>query len=223
MRRHGSSQRASGTTILLAAVVSACGALAQDGRLAPSSQPQAVVEPLASGNGETPPAGDATQHAALPAYEIPDVEYDPAGLPPPVRRLRDEIIAAAATGDVEALRPIVEAQAIPPTFGFDPTVDPIEHLKSLSGDDGGREILAVLIEVFEAGYVHVEEGTDEEAYVWPYFARYPVDALTPPQLVELFKLVYPGDYEDMKTFGHYMAFRAAIAPDGSWLYFLVGD
>ncbi len=54
----------------------------------------------------------------------------------------------------------------------------------------GREILAILIEVLEAGYVHVDVGTPDEMYVWPYFARYPVNALTPRQIVELFKLVY---------------------------------
>src|SRR3990170_2119306 len=101
--------------------------------------------------------------------------------------------------------------------------NPIEYLKSLSGDPEGREILALLIEVFEAGYVHVDVGTPDEMYVWPYFARYPVDKLTPPQLVELFKLVYAGDYEDMKAYGNYMSYRAGIAPDGTWRYFIAGE
>ena len=38
-------------------------------------------------------------------------------------------------------------------------------------------------------------------YVWPYFARYPIDKLTPPQLVELFKLVFAGDYQTMLADG----------------------
>jgi hypothetical protein len=56
-------------------------------------------------------------------------------------------------------------------------------------------------------------------YIWPYFARYPVGELTPPQLVELFKLVYAGDYEDMLAYGLYTSFRAGISPDGTWRYF----
>jgi hypothetical protein len=60
-------------------------------------------------------------------------------------------------------------------------------------------------------------------YVWPYFARYPVERLTPPQLVELFRLVYAGDYEDMKAYGSYAYYRAGIAPDGTWRYFVPGD
>jgi hypothetical protein len=128
---------------------------------------------------------------------------------------------AAATGEPAALRPIFAAQGAPPELGPTDAADPVDYLVSLSGDEEGREILAILIEVFEAGYVHVDVGTTEEMYVWPYFARYPVEALTPPQLVELFKLVYAGDYEDMLTFGLYTSFRAGISPDGTWRYFFI--
>ncbi|HET7715902.1 MAG TPA: hypothetical protein VFK86_09765 [Bauldia sp.] len=159
----------------------------------------------------------------VPITDIPVVEYDPAKLPTPVRRLREQIIEAAATGDPENLRPIFEANGEPPALSFNESGDPVETLKALSGDPEGREILAILIEVLEAGYVHVDAGTPDEMYVWPYFARYPVNALTAPQLVELFKLVFSGDYEDMKTYGAYISYRVGIAPDGTWRFFLVGD
>ena len=159
----------------------------------------------------------------VPVTNIPVVEYDPEKLPTPVRRLREQIIEAAASGDLEKLRPIFEANGEPPALSFNELDDPVETLRSLSGDAEGREILAILIEVLEAGYVHVDAGTPDEMYVWPYFARYPVDALTPPQLVELFKLVFSGDYEDMKTYGAYISYRVGIAPDGTWRFFLVGD
>ena len=159
----------------------------------------------------------------VPIEDIPVVEYDPAALPTPVRRLREQIIAAAATGDLEQLRPIFEANGEPPALSFNESDDPIETLRSLSGDPEGREILAILIEVLEAGYVHVDAGTADEMYIWPYFARYPVSALTPPQLVELFKLVFSGDYEDMKTYGAYISYRVGLGPDGTWRFFLVGD
>lgn len=178
-------------------------------------------EPADTPSAETP---DEPQPAAVdPAEPLPTIEYDPAKLPPAVRRLREQIIAAAATGDPEKLRPIIEANGEPPQFSFNDIGDPIEYLKSLSGDQEGREILAILIEVLDAGYVHADVGTPDEAYIWPYFARYPVNALTPPQLVELFKLVFAGDYEDMKTYGTYISYRIGIGPDGSWRYFLVGD
>ena len=79
------------------------------------------------------------------------------------------------------------------------------------------------IEVLDAGFVHVDVGTPDEMYVWPYFARYPLDSLTGPQMVELFKLLTAGDYDDMKIFGTYLFYRAGIAPNGVWEYFLAGD
>jgi hypothetical protein len=159
----------------------------------------------------------------IPITDIPMVEYDPEKLPTPVRRLREQIIEAAASGDLQKLRAIFDANGEPPVLSFNESEDPVETLRSLSGDAEGREILAILIEVLEAGYVHVDAGTPDEMYIWPYFARYPVDALTPPQLVELFKLVFSGDYEDMKTYGAYISYRVGIAPDGTWRFFLVGD
>lgn len=155
---------------------------------------------------------------------IPVIEYDVEKLPPPVKRLREQIIEAAKSGDVARLRPIFDANGEVPQLSFDQSgEDPIAFLKSLSGDTEGREILAVLLEVLEAGYVHVDVGTPEEMYVWPYFARYPVDKLTPPQIVELFTLIFAGDYEDMLTYGTYLSFRVGIAPNGVWKFFLAGD
>ncbi len=159
----------------------------------------------------------------VPLTNIPVVEYDPEKLPTPVRRLREQIIEAAASGDPEKLRPIFDANGEPPALSFNDSEDPVDALRALSGDPEGREILAILIEVLEAGYVHVDAGTPDEMYIWPYFARYPVNALTPPQLVELFKLVFSGDYEDMKAYGAYISYRVGIAPDGTWRFFLVGD
>jgi hypothetical protein len=165
---------------------------------------------------------DDTPPSPGPA-EIPQVEYDFSKLPAPVERLREQIIAAAETGDPEKLRTIIDAQDEPPDFGPSDTGDPIGYLKLQSGDSEGREILAILIEVLEAGYVHVDVGTPDEVYLWPYFARYPIDKLSPQQLVQLFKLVYAGDYEDMLSNGLYDYFRAGISPDGQWRFFTSGD
>jgi len=159
----------------------------------------------------------------VPPDQIPHVEYDPSKLPTPVRRLREQIIEAATSGDPERLRAIFEANGEPPALSFTDSDDPVDALKALSGDPEGREILAIIIEVLEAGYVHVDAGTPDEMYIWPYFARYPVEALTPPQLVELFKLVFSGDYEDMKSYGAYVSYRIGLGPDGTWRFFLVGD
>jgi hypothetical protein len=51
----------------------------------------------------------------------------------------------------------------------------------------------------------------------------PLDRLTPPQRVELFKIVTAGDYEDMKSYGAYIFYRVGITPDGRWQFFVAGD
>ncbi|TIV68899.1 MAG: hypothetical protein E5V79_07750, partial [Mesorhizobium sp.] len=84
---------------------------------------------------------------------------------------------------------------------------PITFLKGLSGDGDGQEILAILEEVLSAGYVHVDTGTPQELYVWPYFFALPLDKLDARQRVELFKLVTASDYDDMKQFGAYIFYR----------------
>ncbi|HZP18596.1 MAG TPA: hypothetical protein VFB16_00155 [Bauldia sp.] len=176
-----------------------------------------------TGTDQTNPDDPAVATPAASDLPIPVVEYDFSKLPPPVKRMRDQILEAAATGDIEKLRPVIAANGEEPQFSFNDIDDPIAYLKSLSGDPEGREILAILTEVLDAGYVHADEGTPDEIYIWPYFARYPVDKLTPPQLVELFKLIYAGDFEDMKADGTYLFYRVGITPKGVWKYFVAGD
>ena len=65
---------------------------------------------------------------------------------------------AARSGDIEALRALMEAQPEPPAVSFGDPGDPIEYLKALSRDADGREILAILLEVLESGFVHVGAG-----------------------------------------------------------------
>jgi hypothetical protein len=144
-------------------------------------------------------------------------------MPAPVRETRRKLIEAAKSGDMEQLRALMKAQAKPPAVAFGDPGDPIEYLKALAADTEGREILAILLEVLQSGFVHTGAGTDDDVYVWPYFAQHPIEALTPQQLVELFTLLTAADYEDMKSYGSYTFFRVGIAPDGRWLFFLAGD
>ena len=122
-----------------------------------------------------------------------------------------------------SVRAQMNAQPEAPSVSLGDPGDPIEYLKALSSDADGREILAILLEVLESGFVNVEPGTENEIYVWPYFAQVPLETLTPSQLVELFTLLTAADYEDMRSYGSYTFFRVGIAPDGRWLFFLAGD
>jgi len=154
---------------------------------------------------------------------LPRIIRDPTTLPAPVQETRRQLMEAANSGDLEELRVLMQAQPEMPAVSFGDPGDPIDYLKALSSDAEGREILAILLEVLESGFVQVEPATEEELFVWPYFAQYPLEALTPTQLVELFTLLTAADYEDMKSYGAYTFFRVGIAPDGRWLFFLAGD
>jgi hypothetical protein len=185
-----------------------------------------VTESITSGPEASAPEPDikATEPPAAstpaPPVDLPAIEYDVSKLPEPVRRLRQQILDACKTGDPQQLKIIIDGNDGAPDFGQAEGADPLTALLSQSGDEGGREILAILSEVLEAGYVHLDVGTPQELYVWPYFAQYPIDKLTPPQLVELFRLVYAGDYEEMLDYGHYTYFRAGITPSGQWAFFV---
>jgi hypothetical protein len=101
--------------------------------------------------------------------------------------------------------------------------DPVAFLKAASGDDHGREVLAIMEEVLDAGYVHLNAGTPQEIYVWPYFFGLPLDKLDPRQRVELYKIITAGDYEEMVTFNSYIFYRLGITPSGEWAFFVTGE
>ena len=132
---------------------------------------RATKEP---GDGE-----DAARPEVDPNAPIPEIVYDFSKLPEPVQRKREMIIDACKTGDLEKLRPLLDT-------GDDGTQlslggidgDPIAFLRDLSGDKEGQEILAILEEVLSAGYVHMDAGTQNDMYVWPYFFAVPLDRLT---------------------------------------------
>lgn len=168
-------------------------------------------------------AGETATDTTPDAAALPEVHYDPSILPPPVRRMREQMIEAARTGDIEAMRPMLEVNELPPIVSFGDATDPIEFWRTAGGDPDGREILAIMIEILEAGFVHLDEGTPQDMYVWPYFYALPLDGLTPPQEVELYTLITPHDRRLMEEFGAYNFYRLGIGPDGTWHFFVAGD
>jgi hypothetical protein len=155
---------------------------------------------------------------------LPEIQRDFTKLPEPVQRMRTLILNAARKGKIEELRALIGTGETATNFALGGLEgDPIEHLKSLSGDEEGLEILGILIEILEMGYVHLDAGTDEEMYVWPYFFSWPIKSLTPEQKVEMYTVLTAGDVEDSVNFGGYIFYRAGIKPDGSWNFFVSGD
>lgn len=223
-----------GLTSALLAVITMTAAIptaAQDTTIVPP--PSGVVPlpaPLGGDNPDRPLEAPPISPGANPAISggVPEQTVtfsdDITQLPVPVRRMRDLIMDAARSGDPEQLRPLIGTGPNPTRLSLaDIDGDPIEYFKSISGDAEGHEMLAILLEVFEAGYARFDEGQETELFVWPDFFAKPLDSLTAQERVALFKLVTAGDYEDMAAFGAYIFFRAGITPDGRWLFFVAGD
>lgn len=180
------------------------------------------VEP----NGATGEAEEGEDTPLVPQEKKPsEVFYTDEKLPDAVKEVREKLIAAAKTGDIEKLRPFfnADAEGEKPIISFGGHEDPIEVFKQNSGDDEGREVLAILLEVLESGWVHMEVGTENEVYAWPYFVDRRIDTLEPEQMVELFRLLTAVDYADMVSYGAYIFYRIGISPDGRIRYFVSGD
>jgi len=80
-----------------------------------------------------------------------------------------------------------------------------------------------MIDILSTGFVRVDAGTPDEAYVWPYFAEKPLALLTLPEKVELLRIVTAGDVAEMQELGNYNFFRMGISPDGQWKFLTAGD
>ena len=137
--------------------------------------------------------------------------------------MHSQLKEAALEGDMNRLRMVLESNELPPTLSFGDIDDPIDFLKESSGDGEGFEMLAILADTLEAGFVHVDEGTPQEMYIWPYFARYPLSDLRPDQKVEMYRIITAGDFAEMEEFGAWTFYRVGIGPDGTLHYFVAGD
>jgi len=153
----------------------------------------------------------------------PQIHSGLAQLPEQVRKMREMILKAARSGDIEALRPVLETNELKPTVSFGGAEDPIRFWKQTSGDGQGREIMAILTEILEMDFVRMDAGTSNEMYIWPYLAELPLDKLTPEQQVDLYRLVTPKQAKAMKEFGGYIHYRLGIGRDGTWHYFVAGE
>jgi hypothetical protein len=189
-----------GPSLLLLALVMSAGALAQ---IAGQDKPAGHVLPVA------------------PTAAVPEISTDLSRLPAPVARARERILAAARSGDLQQLAALVNEAM--PVFSFTDEKDPIAFWKANYPDSDGVEVLSTLTTILELGFVHVDQGTPQEMYVWPYFVRMSLTALTPAQKVELFRIVTGADYKDMLAFGVYSFYRVGIGPDGAWRFFVAGD
>jgi hypothetical protein len=181
-----------------------------------------------------PPAAAAPDAASKPSARVtppnpqfpgnaPEIITDLSRLPAPVARTRERILAAAQSGDLQKLLTTMQMNETMPIFSFSNEKDPVAFWKTNYADSDGVEVLSILVTILQTGFVHVDQGTPQEMYLWPYFTRMPVKNLTPEQKVELFRIITGNDYKDMLDFGAYIFYRLGIGPDGTWHFFVAGD
>lgn len=197
--------------IVLAALALAAPAAAQ-GKVKTEA-----VAPKASAPAKTDDAAKADKPV------LPEIINDLSRLPEKVRQTRARILEAAKTGDLNRVATVMQSNEMMPVFSFGGGKDPVEFWQNSYPDSDGLEALGILIEILEMPFVHLDKGSPQEMYVWPYFYGMPLNRLTPEQKVELFRLVTGTDWREMLDFGAYIFFRVGISPDGVWHFFVAGD
>ncbi len=143
-------------------------------------------------------------------------------LPSHVADLRDVLLTAARSGDVEELELAFDAGRSVPDMGISPRSDPIKVLKDRSDDPQGRDTLAAIVEMLDMPPVALPLGDDIEnnlIYVWPYLAERSLDTLTPAEQVDLYRLVTPAKAAEMRKKKRWLWWRLVIAADGTWTMF----
>lgn len=172
-----------------------------------------------------PPAPELA-HAMPGTCETPDPN-DPSGtspqpMPEAVARMRYRILTTAQSGDPGKLVALMREGDVMPVFTRTQKLDPALVWKEAYPDSDGVEALSILATILESACARFAAGTPQETYVWPLVALLPPKALTPPQKVELFRIITGSDYQGMLEGGHYSFYRVGIAPDGAWRYFVPG-
>lgn len=147
-------------------------------------------------------------------------------LPSHVADLRDVLLTAARSGDINELRSAFDVSGSVPDMGISPRSDPIKVLKDRSEDPEGRDTLAAIIQILEMAPVALPLGNDIEnnlVYIWPYLAERPLDKLTPAEQVDLYRLVTPAQAAEMRQKKRWLWWRLAISADGTWTVFKKGN
>jgi hypothetical protein len=169
-----------------------------------------------------PPAPPPLANQLIPPAERDGVILDPARLPSAVADMRGRILKAARSGDLQKLVALMQASGGMPMFSHTQRQDPVAIWKEAFPDSDGVEVLSILAAILDAGAVRLEAGTPQELYLWPYFAPLRLQALTPAQKVDLFRVITGSDYKNMLELGRYTSYRLGIGPDGTWRYFVAG-
>jgi hypothetical protein len=147
-------------------------------------------------------------------------------LPGPVMEMRDAILAAVRTGNLDDLKPALQWNEMPPVVATGKVDDPIAYWKSISGDGQGRDILAIIDILLAAGHAVLPVGRDVEnskLFVWPRFAEMDLSKLRPEDEVQLYRIHTPAEVKVMIAKKRWLGYRIAIGAEGTWHSFQKGE
>jgi hypothetical protein len=138
------------------------------------------------------------------------------GLPTAVEETRAALLAAAASGNYEALRPLLPTTGFEYTFGGAVAGGPIAYWKQVEQNTPDRplETLAAILKMpytLSRGY-----------YVWPF--AYDVASAKDLSAHERELLAPLGALDTLFVEGTgYLGWRTGIDPNGVWTFFVAGD
>lgn len=191
-----------------------------------SPAPQSPPAPSATPSQGEAPASAAEARPARPRPPPPvsvDLLPDNEDLGDRVGAMRERLILAARSGDLERLKIAFETNETMPVFSRGGERDPVAFWKQASGDGEGHEILAILLNILDLPPARINRGTPQDMFVWPYLAHVPLDRLEARQSVDLYRLMTAQDVRDMRTLGSWVFWRIGIGPDGTLHFFLAGE
>ena len=136
-------------------------------------------------------------------------------LPNLTLQMKEDLIDAASSGDLEEVRDLFETNELAPVLTNEHISDPIDYWKKASLDGSARDIMAAIAEVFSLPPVKNKNGD----FIWPYLAKVPLKKLSKKQQIDLFRLVGPKQATKMLETGIYTYYEAKIGKDGTWHYF----
>jgi hypothetical protein len=139
-----------------------------------------------------------------------------AGIPPAVETTRAELLAAAESGDYEALRPLVPESGFEYTFGGPVEGGPVAYWQELERTTDERPLEAL------AAILKMPYALSRGFYYWPWAHTVgrAVD-LSPHERELLAPLGAPTEL--FPEGSGYFGWRTAISPDGKWVFFVAGD
>ena len=140
-----------------------------------------------------------------------------SGLPTAVEEKHAALLAAAETGDYDALRELVPTDGFEYTFGGPVDGGAIAFWQELERTTDQRPLEA-LARILRVPYV-LSRGT----YVWPW--AYTVESRTDLSSHERELLAPLGPLDTLfpAPGSGYFGWRAGILPDGGWSFFVAGD